>query len=164
MPGQTADRRRGYGAVSLKRVLPAVARVVRYQQSSLRRRPRDPGRCLQDFPQTLLTLRETMRIEILPNSGSTACRDAVPQIHGGTLRLATGATQLISRRDVWTEMRTRIPLTLELTLLATTSASIIAIPIGVISAIKRTRSSTTSSDCFNRLDQQPRLSGWPRCS
>jgi peptide/nickel transport system permease protein len=46
-------------------------------------------------------------------------------------------TQLISRRDVWTEMKDRIPVTLELTLLATTFAIIIALPIGVISAIKQ---------------------------
>lgn len=46
-------------------------------------------------------------------------------------------TQLISRRDVWTEMKDRIPVTMELTLLATTFAIIIALPIGVISAIKQ---------------------------
>ena len=55
----------------------------------------------------------------------------------GGLFVGDWGTQLISRRDVWTEMRTRIPLTLELTLLATTFGFIIAIPIGVISAIKQ---------------------------
>jgi len=46
-------------------------------------------------------------------------------------------TQLISRRDVWTEMKDRIPVTLELTLLATTFAILIALPVGTISAIKQ---------------------------
>jgi peptide/nickel transport system permease protein len=55
----------------------------------------------------------------------------------GGLFVGDWGTQLISRRDVWGEMRTRIPLTLELTILATTFAIIIAIPIGVISAIKQ---------------------------
>lgn len=45
--------------------------------------------------------------------------------------------QLISKRDVWTEIRIRIPLTLELTILATGFAIIIAIPIGIISAVKQ---------------------------
>jgi peptide/nickel transport system permease protein len=44
---------------------------------------------------------------------------------------------LISKRDVWGEIRTRIPLTLELTLLATGFALTLAIPIGVISAVKQ---------------------------
>ena len=55
---------------------------------------------------------------------------------GGLFRGDWG-TQLISQRDVWTEMRTRIPLTLELTILASVFAIIIALPIGVISAIKQ---------------------------
>lgn len=55
---------------------------------------------------------------------------------GGIFRGDFGTT-LISKRDVWTEMRTRIPLTLELTILATTFALAIAIPIGVISAVKQ---------------------------
>lgn len=46
-------------------------------------------------------------------------------------------TTLISKRDVWTEIRTRIPLTMELTLLATSFALVLAIPIGVISAVKQ---------------------------
>ena len=45
--------------------------------------------------------------------------------------------QLISKRDVWTEIRYRIPLTLDLTVLATGFAILIAIPIGVISAVKQ---------------------------
>ena len=46
-------------------------------------------------------------------------------------------TTLISKREVWTEIRTRVPLTLELTLLATTFAIVLAVPIGVISAVKQ---------------------------
>ncbi len=44
---------------------------------------------------------------------------------------------LISKRDVWGEIRTRIPLTLELALLATVFALTLAIPIGVVSAVKQ---------------------------
>ncbi len=44
---------------------------------------------------------------------------------------------LISKRDVWGEIRTRIPLTLELTLLATAFALMLAIPIGVVSAMRQ---------------------------
>lgn len=44
---------------------------------------------------------------------------------------------LISKRDVWTEIRTRIPLTVELTLLSTGFAVLIALPIGIISAVKQ---------------------------
>jgi peptide/nickel transport system permease protein len=55
---------------------------------------------------------------------------------GGVLRGDLGTT-LISKRDVWEEIRTRIPLTVELTLLATLFAVCVAIPIGVISAMKR---------------------------
>jgi peptide/nickel transport system permease protein len=55
---------------------------------------------------------------------------------GGVLRGDFGTT-LISKRDVWTEIRTRIPLTLELTLLATLFAVTLAIPIGVYSALRR---------------------------
>ncbi len=55
----------------------------------------------------------------------------------GGLFTGDWGTQLISKRDVWTEMKTRIPLTLELTILATSFALIIAIPIGVISAAKQ---------------------------
>jgi len=50
-------------------------------------------------------------------------------------------TTLISKRDVWTEIRTRIPLTLELTLLATIFALVLALPIGVYSATHRDRAS-----------------------
>ncbi|MGH2599690.1 MAG: ABC transporter permease [Dehalococcoidia bacterium] len=55
---------------------------------------------------------------------------------GGVLQGDFGTT-LISKRDVWTEIRTRIPLTLELTLLATLFAVALAIPIGVYSALRR---------------------------
>jgi peptide/nickel transport system permease protein len=55
---------------------------------------------------------------------------------GGVLRGDFGKA-LISKRDVWGEIRTRIPLTLELTLLATGFALTLAIPIGVISAVKQ---------------------------
>ena len=44
---------------------------------------------------------------------------------------------LISRRDVGKEIRTRIPLTFELTLLATIFALAIALPIGTYSALKQ---------------------------
>jgi peptide/nickel transport system permease protein len=55
---------------------------------------------------------------------------------GGVLHGDMGKT-LISKRDVWTEIKTRIPLTLELALLATIFAVSLALPIGVISAIRR---------------------------
>jgi peptide/nickel transport system permease protein len=55
---------------------------------------------------------------------------------GGVLRGDFGTT-LIGKRDVWTEIRTRIPLTVELTLLATAFALTLALPIGVYSALKR---------------------------
>jgi len=57
---------------------------------------------------------------------------------GNVLRGDFGTT-LISKRDVWGEIRTRIPLTLELTFLATSFAIALAIPIGVISAIRQDR-------------------------
>ena len=44
---------------------------------------------------------------------------------------------LISKRDVWTEIRIRIPLTVELTLLSTGFAVLLALPIGIISAVKQ---------------------------
>jgi peptide/nickel transport system permease protein len=44
---------------------------------------------------------------------------------------------LITKKDVWQEMKTRIPLTVELTVVATTFAVLLAIPIGVISAVKQ---------------------------
>ncbi len=44
---------------------------------------------------------------------------------------------LLSKRDVWGEIRDRVPLTIELTILATGFAMLIAIPIGVISAVKQ---------------------------
>ena len=46
---------------------------------------------------------------------------------------------LITKRDVWSEMKDRIPLTIELTILSTVFALVIAIPIGVVSAIKQDR-------------------------
>jgi peptide/nickel transport system permease protein len=55
---------------------------------------------------------------------------------GGVLHGDFG-TSLISKRDVWGEIKTRIPLTLELTLLATLFAVSIALPFGIISAMKR---------------------------
>ena len=44
---------------------------------------------------------------------------------------------LIDRRDVWGEIQNRIPLTVELTLLSSGFAILIAIPIGVISAVRQ---------------------------
>ncbi|MGH2607664.1 MAG: ABC transporter permease [Tepidiformaceae bacterium] len=44
---------------------------------------------------------------------------------------------LISRRDVWSEIQTRIPLTLELTVMATVFAMALAIPMGIISAVRQ---------------------------
>ncbi|MGE3075294.1 MAG: ABC transporter permease [Dehalococcoidia bacterium] len=44
---------------------------------------------------------------------------------------------LISHQDVWHEIKIRIPLTVELTLLATGFAIIIALPMGIISAMKQ---------------------------
>lgn len=55
---------------------------------------------------------------------------------GGLARGDWGTT-LISKRDVWTEIRTRIPLTIELTVLATGFAIVIALPIGIISAVRQ---------------------------
>jgi len=55
---------------------------------------------------------------------------------GGVLTGDWGTT-IISKREVWTEIRTRIPLTLELTLLSTIFALVIAIPIGIISAVRQ---------------------------
>jgi len=55
---------------------------------------------------------------------------------GGVLTGDWGTT-IISKRDVWTEIRTRIPLTLELTVLSTLFALVIAIPIGVVSAVRQ---------------------------
>lgn len=55
----------------------------------------------------------------------------------GGIMTGDWGTTLISKREVWTEIRTRIPLTLELTVLATAFAIVLAIPIGVISAVKQ---------------------------
>lgn len=55
---------------------------------------------------------------------------------GGILTGDWGKT-LVGQRDVWTEIRTRIPLTLELTLLSTGFALLLALPMGVISAMKQ---------------------------
>ncbi len=55
---------------------------------------------------------------------------------GGVLHGDLGKT-LISRRDVWGEIRGRIPLTIELTFLATGFALLLALPIGVYSATNR---------------------------
>jgi peptide/nickel transport system permease protein len=54
----------------------------------------------------------------------------------GVLRGNFGTT-LIGKRDAWKEIRTRIPLTVELTVLATMFALTLALPIGVYSALKR---------------------------
>jgi peptide/nickel transport system permease protein len=55
---------------------------------------------------------------------------------GGVLTGDFGKS-LITRRDVWGEMRDRVPLTIELTVLSTLLALVLALPIGVISAIKQ---------------------------
>ena len=55
---------------------------------------------------------------------------------GGILTGDWGTT-IVSKRDVWGEIRTRIPLTVELTVLSTVFALVIAIPIGVISAMRQ---------------------------
>jgi peptide/nickel transport system permease protein len=55
---------------------------------------------------------------------------------GGIFKGDFGTT-LINRRDVWAEMKDRIPVTLELTILATMFAAAIAVPIGVISAVRQ---------------------------
>ncbi|MGH2588433.1 MAG: ABC transporter permease [Dehalococcoidia bacterium] len=52
---------------------------------------------------------------------------------GGVLRGDFG-TSMISRRDVWQEIRNRMYLTVELAVLASTFAVLLAIPIGVYSA------------------------------
>ena len=48
-------------------------------------------------------------------------------------------TSLQNRRDVWSEIRRRIPLTVELTILSTLFALTIAIPVGVYSAVRQDR-------------------------
>ena len=55
---------------------------------------------------------------------------------GGVLHGDLGTT-LISKRDVAGEIKSRIPLTVELTVLATLLSLCIALPIGVISAVKQ---------------------------
>jgi len=57
---------------------------------------------------------------------------------GGVLHGDLGST-LINKRDVSTEIRERIPLTIELTLLSTLFALVIALPVGIISALKQDR-------------------------
>ena len=57
---------------------------------------------------------------------------------GGVLRGDFGKT-LQSRQDVGGQIRERVPLTLELTILATGLALLIAVPIGVLSAIRQDR-------------------------
>jgi peptide/nickel transport system permease protein len=53
--------------------------------------------------------------------------------------LATGnlGNSLISKEDVWTTIRRRMPLTVELTIFSTTIAALVGVPIGVVSALKR---------------------------
>ena len=55
---------------------------------------------------------------------------------GGLLTGDWGST-LISKRDVWGEISGRIPLTLELTILSTMFALLLALPIGVITAMRQ---------------------------
>lgn len=55
---------------------------------------------------------------------------------GGILKGDFGKS-LITKREVFTEMKDRIPLTIELTLLSTLLALALALPIGVVSAIKQ---------------------------
>lgn len=55
---------------------------------------------------------------------------------GGVLTGDWGTT-LIGKRSVWDEIKTRIPVTMELTLLSTAFAFVIALPIGIISAVKQ---------------------------
>ena len=55
---------------------------------------------------------------------------------GGVLKGDFGKS-LITKRDVFGEMKDRIPLTIELTLLSTILALALALPIGVVSAIKQ---------------------------
>ncbi len=55
---------------------------------------------------------------------------------GGVVRGDFGTT-LVSKQDVWGQIRTRIPLTLEITILSTVFALLLAIPIGVISAVRQ---------------------------
>jgi peptide/nickel transport system permease protein len=55
---------------------------------------------------------------------------------GGIVRGDFG-TSMISRRNVWKEIQTRMYLTVELAVLAATFAVLIAIPIGVYSALKQ---------------------------
>lgn len=55
----------------------------------------------------------------------------------GGLLTGDWGTTLISKRSVWDEIKVRIPVTLELTFLATTFAFIIALPIGIISAVRQ---------------------------
>jgi peptide/nickel transport system permease protein len=55
---------------------------------------------------------------------------------GGVLHGDFGTT-LIGRKDVWGEIQDRVPVTLELTLLSTGFALVLALPIGVISAVRQ---------------------------
>src|SRR5690606_24026332 len=57
---------------------------------------------------------------------------------GGVFTGDFGRT-LLGKRDVWSEISGRIPLTLELTLLSTFLAVTMAIPIGVYSAVRQDR-------------------------
>ena len=54
---------------------------------------------------------------------------------------------LISHQDVWHEIKIRIPLTVELTVLATSFAILLALPMGIISAMKQ----DTPIDYFLRI-------------
>jgi peptide/nickel transport system permease protein len=58
-------------------------------------------------------------------------------VYMGNVLTGDFGQSLITKRDVWGEMKVRIPLTVELTILATGFAVLLAIPIGIISAVKQ---------------------------
>jgi peptide/nickel transport system permease protein len=58
-------------------------------------------------------------------------------VYMGNVLTGDFGQSLITKRDVWGEMKVRIPLTVELTILATSFAVLLAIPIGIISAVKQ---------------------------
>lgn len=58
-------------------------------------------------------------------------------VYMGNVLTGDFGKSLITKKDVWEEMRVRIPLTIELTLLATSFAVVLAIPIGIISAMRQ---------------------------
>jgi peptide/nickel transport system permease protein len=58
-------------------------------------------------------------------------------VYMGGILTGDWGTTIIGRREVWSEIQTRIPLTLELTLLSTVFALLVAVPLGVISAVRQ---------------------------